>query len=101
MNSLRMRVLVQDSVHDDLRSDSPGRRHDESRNGFEPGAVIGPLTDVKGVEKIEARITDGVNKGCKVVNGGNRRAGQHLCEPTVSVSAVPVAMSSAGSRRAR
>jgi acyl-CoA reductase-like NAD-dependent aldehyde dehydrogenase len=48
----------------------------------EPGAVIGLLIDIEAVEKVEARIADAVKKGYKVVTGGNRRAGQHLCEPT-------------------
>ena len=94
------RILVQDGVYDAF-----SRRLAETAgamkvaDGSEPGAVIGPLIDVKAVEKVEARIADAVKK--KVVTGGNRSAGHHLCEPTVSVSAVPVAMSSAGSRRAR
>jgi hypothetical protein len=39
-------------------------------DGFEPGAVIGPLIDKKAVEKVEARIADAVKKGAKVVTGG-------------------------------
>jgi len=96
------RILVQDGVYDSFTkrlAETAGAM--KVADGFEPGAVIGPLIDVKAVEKVEARIADAVKKR---VQGGDRwqpRAGQHLCEPTVSVSAVPVAMSSAGSRRAR
>ena len=43
-------------------------------DGFEPGAVIGPLIDMKAVEKVEAHIADAVNKGAKVVTGGRRSA---------------------------
>jgi succinate-semialdehyde dehydrogenase / glutarate-semialdehyde dehydrogenase len=32
-------------------------------DGFEPGAVIGPLIDMKAVDKVEARIADAVKKG--------------------------------------
>ena len=32
-------------------------------DGFEPGAVIGPLIDMKAVEKVEAHIADAVKKG--------------------------------------
>ena len=39
-------------------------------DGFEPGAVIGPLIDMKAVEKVEAHIADAVKKGAKVVTGG-------------------------------
>jgi len=46
--------------------------------------VIGPLIDMKAVEKVEAHIADAVKKGAKVVTGG-RRAAQGGCffEPTV------------------
>ena len=37
--------------------------------GFEPGAVIGPLIDMKAVEKVEAHIADAVKKGAKIVTG--------------------------------
>jgi succinate-semialdehyde dehydrogenase/glutarate-semialdehyde dehydrogenase len=45
-------------------------------DGFEPGAVIGPLIDTKAVEKVEAHIADAVKKGAKVVTGARapRRA---------------------------
>ena len=38
-------------------------------DGFEPGAVIGPLIDMKAVEKVEAHIADAVKKGAKVAPG--------------------------------
>jgi succinate-semialdehyde dehydrogenase/glutarate-semialdehyde dehydrogenase len=31
-------------------------------DGFEPGAVIGPLIDMKAVEKVEANIADAVKR---------------------------------------
>ena len=53
-------------------------------DGFEPGAVIGPLIDMKAVEKVEAHIADAVKKGAKVVLGGKRAAqGGSFFEPTV------------------
>jgi succinate-semialdehyde dehydrogenase/glutarate-semialdehyde dehydrogenase len=53
-------------------------------DGFEPGAVIGPLIDMKAVEKVEAHIADAVKKGAKVVTGGKRSAlGGTFFEPTV------------------
>jgi len=52
--------------------------------GFEPGAVIGPLIDMKAVEEVEAHISDAVKKGAKVVTGGKRSAlGGTFFEPTV------------------
>jgi succinate-semialdehyde dehydrogenase/glutarate-semialdehyde dehydrogenase len=56
----------------------------EVADGFEPGAVIGPLIDMKAVEKVEAHIADAVKKGAKVVTGGKRSAiGGTFFEPTV------------------
>jgi len=53
-------------------------------DGFEPGAVIGSLIDMKAVEKVEAHIADAVKKGAKVVIGGKRSAlGGTFFEPTV------------------
>src|SRR5260370_35572355 len=52
-------------------------------DGFEPGAVIGPLIDMKAVEKVEAHIGDALKKGAKIVIGGEGSAlGGGLFEPT-------------------
>jgi succinate-semialdehyde dehydrogenase/glutarate-semialdehyde dehydrogenase len=52
-------------------------------DGFEPGAVIGPLIDTKAVEKAEAHIADAVKKGAMVVTGGERHArGGTFIEPS-------------------
>ena len=37
---------------------------------FEPGAVIGPLIDMKAVEKVAARVADALKKGAKVASAG-------------------------------
>jgi succinate-semialdehyde dehydrogenase / glutarate-semialdehyde dehydrogenase len=66
---------VQDGVYDAF-----GKRLAETAgamkvaDGFELGAVIGPLIDIQGVEKVEAHIADPVKKGAKVVTGGKRAA---------------------------
>jgi succinate-semialdehyde dehydrogenase/glutarate-semialdehyde dehydrogenase len=53
-------------------------------DGFEPGAVIGPLIDMKAVEKVEAHIADALQKGEKVATGGKRAVqGGSFFEPTV------------------
>ena len=53
-------------------------------DGFEPGAVIGPLIDMKAVEKVQAHIVDAVKKDAKVVIGGKRGAqGGSFFKPTV------------------
>ena len=53
-------------------------------NGFQPGAVIGPLIDMKAIEKVEAHIEDALKKGTQVAIGGHRHAlGGSFFEPTV------------------
>jgi succinate-semialdehyde dehydrogenase/glutarate-semialdehyde dehydrogenase len=79
------RILVQDSVYDAFTkrlAETAGAM--KVADGFEPGAVIGPLIDMKAVEKVEAHIADAVKKGAKVVTGGKRSAlGGTFFEPTV------------------
>jgi succinate-semialdehyde dehydrogenase / glutarate-semialdehyde dehydrogenase len=43
-------------------------------DGFDPSAVVGPLIDMKAVEKVEGHIADAVKKGAKIVTGGKRAA---------------------------
>ncbi len=46
--------------------------------------TIGPLIDVKAVEKVEEHVKDAVKKGAKVVMGGKRHAlGGTFYEPTI------------------
>ena len=69
------RILVQDGVYDAFTkrlAETAGAM--KVAAGFEPGAVIGPLIDMKAVEKVEAHIADAVKKGAKVVTGGKRAA---------------------------
>jgi succinate-semialdehyde dehydrogenase / glutarate-semialdehyde dehydrogenase len=79
------RLLVQDGVYDAFTkrlAETAGAM--KVADGFEPGAVIGPLIDMKAVEKVEAHIADAVKKGAKVVTGGKRAAqGGSFFEPTV------------------
>src|SRR5246127_4296102 len=79
------RLLVQDGVYDAFTkrlSEVAGAM--KVANGFEQGAVIGPLIDMKAVEKVESHIADAVKKGAKVVLGGKRAAqGGSFFEPTV------------------
>src|SRR6516162_654486 len=79
------RILVQDGVYDAFTkrlAETAGAM--KVADGFEPGAVIGPLIDMKAVEKVEAHIADAVKKGAKVVLGGKRAAqGGSFFEPTV------------------
>jgi succinate-semialdehyde dehydrogenase/glutarate-semialdehyde dehydrogenase len=82
--------LVQDGVYDaftERLTETAGSM--KVADGFEPGAVIGPLIDMKAVEKVEAHIADAVKKGAKVVLDGKHAAhltlsrGGSFFEPTV------------------
>ena len=79
------RILVQDGVYDTFTkrlAETAGAM--KVAEGFAPGAVIGPLIDMKAVEKVEAHIADAVKKGAKIVTGGKRAAlGGSFFEPTV------------------
>jgi Aldehyde dehydrogenase family len=79
------RILVQDGVYDAFTkrlAETAGAM--KVADGFESVGVIGPLIDMKAVEKVEAHIGDAVKKGAKVVTGGKRAAqGGSFFEPTV------------------
>ena len=59
------RLLVQDGRLRRLRQASSPRPPAAMKvgDGFEPGAVIGPLIDMKAVEKVEAHVADARQKG--------------------------------------
>jgi succinate-semialdehyde dehydrogenase / glutarate-semialdehyde dehydrogenase len=79
------RILVQDGVYDAF-SKRLAEVASEMKvgNGVENGVVIGPLIDMKAVEKVESHIADAVKKGAHVVIGGKRAAlGGSFFEPTV------------------
>jgi succinate-semialdehyde dehydrogenase/glutarate-semialdehyde dehydrogenase len=79
------RILVQDGVYDAFSArlaEAAGAM--KVAQGFEQGAVIGPLIDMKAVEKVEAHIADALKKGAKIATGGHRHAlGGSFFEPTV------------------
>ena len=71
------RILVQDGVYDAFTkrlAETAGAM--KVADGFEPGVVIGPVIDMKAVEKVEAHIADAIKKGAKGVTGGKRAARQ-------------------------
>jgi succinate-semialdehyde dehydrogenase/glutarate-semialdehyde dehydrogenase len=79
------RILVQDGVYDAFaRKLADSVASMKVGPGTETGTVIGPLIDMKAVEKVEDHIADAVKKGAKVVTGGKRAAqGGSFFEPTV------------------
>jgi succinate-semialdehyde dehydrogenase / glutarate-semialdehyde dehydrogenase len=79
------RILVQDGVYEAF-----AKRLGEAvgamkvGSGAEQGTVIGPLIDMKAVEKVEQHIEDALQKGAKVAVGGHRHAlGGSFFEPTI------------------
>src|SRR5690349_24274800 len=67
------RILVQDGIYDAFTkrlAETAGAM--KVADGFEPGAVIGPLIAMKAVEKVEAHIADAVQEDAKIVTGGKR-----------------------------
>jgi len=79
------RILVQDGVYDAFSKRLAEVASDmKVGDGTAAGVVIGPLIDMKAVEKVEAHIADAVQKGARVVAGGHRHAlGGTFFEPTV------------------
>jgi succinate-semialdehyde dehydrogenase/glutarate-semialdehyde dehydrogenase len=79
------RILVQDGVYDAF-SKRLAEAASEMKvgDGAAPGVVIGPLIDMKAIEKVESHIADALKKGAKIVTGGKRAAlGGSFFEPTV------------------
>src|SRR6195256_2246170 len=79
------RLLVQDKVYDAFVDKlTTAVKKLKVGMGWEPGVVLGPLIDMKAVEKVEAHIADALKKGAKIVVGGKRSAlGGSFFEPTV------------------
>jgi succinate-semialdehyde dehydrogenase/glutarate-semialdehyde dehydrogenase len=79
------RLLVQDAVYDAFvgkLAEAVGKF--KVGSGIETGVTIGPLIDLKAIEKVEEHVTDAVKKGAKVVMGGKRHAlGGTFYEPTI------------------
>jgi len=79
------RILVQDGVYDAFAKKLSGAVSAMKVGyGTETGTVIGPLIDMKAVEKVEEHVHDAVAKGAKIVVGGKRHSlGGTFYEPTV------------------
>ncbi|MDQ0865046.1 NAD-dependent succinate-semialdehyde dehydrogenase [Arthrobacter globiformis] len=55
-------------------------------NGASERTDVGPLIDRKGLEKVESLVADAVNKGARILTGGNRPEGPgYFYSPTVLV----------------
>ena len=79
------RLLVQDGVYDKFAAKlAEAVKAMKVAPGVETDAVIGPLIDMKAIEKVEQHVSDALGKGARVVVGGRRHAlGGTFYEPTV------------------
>ena len=79
------RTLVHENVYEEF-SQKLAERISALKvgNGFEEGVNQGPLIDMRAVEKVEAHISDAVEKGAKILVGGKRHSlGGTFFEPTL------------------
>ena len=88
------RIYVQDSVYDAFAGKlAEAVKKLKPASGLEPGATQGPLIDDKAVAKVEEHIKDALDKGARVVVGGQRHAlGGRFFEPTVLADVAPTAL---------
>jgi len=79
------RILVQDKVYEAFAEKLSAKvKAMKVGNGLEAGVNVGPLIDLKALEKVEEHVADAVAKGAKVAVGGERHAlGGSFYQPTV------------------
>ena len=79
------RLLVQDGVYEAFAAKlAQAVKAMKVGAGAETGTVIGPLIDMKAIEKVEEHVGDALKKGARVVIGGHRHAlGGSFYEPTI------------------
>lgn len=79
------RIFVQDGVYEAFNAKlAEAVKKIKVADGMEDGAQIGPLIDMKAVEKVEEHIQDAVAKGGRLVAGGSRHdLGGTFFQPTV------------------
>lgn len=87
------RIYVQDSVYDQFAEKlAAAAQKLVLGNGMEQGVTQGPMIDEAAVRKVEEHIGDALEKGARLVTGGQRAAlGGSFFEPTV-LSGVTAAM---------
>jgi len=81
------RIYVQEGVYDQFVQKFAARvKAMKVGNGFEEGVVQGPLIEDAAVEKVQRHLQDAVQKGGKIVTGGQKLQGQFF-QPTVVADA--------------
>ena len=85
------RILVQDGIYDAFSSKlAEAAAALKVGNGMDAGVQQGPLIDENAVAKVEEHITDALDKGGKLLSGGQRHSlGGSFFEPTVIGDVTP------------
>jgi len=79
------RFYIQDGIYEEFAEKLAKKvKTIKAGDGFEDASDIGPLINKAGMEKVEEHIKDAVNKGAKIMVGGERHEkGQTFFQPTV------------------
>jgi succinate-semialdehyde dehydrogenase/glutarate-semialdehyde dehydrogenase len=79
------RILVQERIHDKFAAALKiAVEKMKIGNGMEEGVTIGPLINASAVDKVEAHVTDALEKGALLITGGQRNAlGGNFYTPTI------------------
>jgi succinate-semialdehyde dehydrogenase/glutarate-semialdehyde dehydrogenase len=85
------RIFVQEGIYDAFaKKFTEAVKKMKIGSGLEAGVDIGPMINIKGIEKVEDHLQDARQKGANVAIGGNRHAlGGLFFEPTVLTNATP------------
>ncbi|EXJ12998.1 NADP-dependent succinate-semialdehyde dehydrogenase [Nitrincola nitratireducens] len=83
------RIYVQDSVYEAFAEKlATAVQSLKVGNGLDEGVTTGPLIDEKAVQKVEQHLKDALEKGGKLIAGGQRHAlGGTFFEPTLIANA--------------
>jgi len=83
------RIYVQEGVYDKfVTALAEEVRKLKVGNGMDDGVIVGPLIDIKGLEKVEDHVKDALEKGGRLVAGGQRHElGGNFYQPTVIADA--------------
>lgn len=85
------RFLVQSGIYDAFVDRLAARvRELTVGNGLEEGTIIGPLINQAAVDKVSAHVSDALDKGARLVEGGQKHAlGHSFYAPTVLADVTP------------
>ncbi|MCB9983108.1 MAG: NAD-dependent succinate-semialdehyde dehydrogenase [Rhodospirillales bacterium] len=79
------RIYVQDGIYDVFAEKLAAKiKGLKVGDGLEEGTDVGPMIDEKGMEKVQDHIADALERGAKLVTGGEpHEAGELFFEPTL------------------